>query len=160
MKKVFKAAITLALAILSFACTAEDARRDVVERLYKEYAWETQPGISKRTPFFNEKLGVLEKYLSKSLVNLLIKDRKCAERTREICRLDFDPMWNSQDPEGAKSRVANINPGNTVSVAITYPGQPPQALAFDLVQTETGWRIHDIRSQTPKWSLRNILAGK
>lgn len=105
MGEVFRAAVFLSLFAAFSAHAAKDARLAVVERLYQDYAWETGPGISKRTPFLNEKSVVLSKYLTKSLSRLLLEDRKCSERTREICRLDFSPIWNSQDPEGAKFRV-------------------------------------------------------
>lgn len=157
MRKAFRAAVLFMLTALSYAYAAEDARLDVVERLYQNYAWEAQPSISKRTAFLDESSSVLEKYLTTSLSRLLLMDRKCVKRTREICQLDFLPLWNSQDPEGATFRIMNISPSNTASVAITYPGQKPQTLAFDLVQTDAGWRINNIRSQTPKWSLRKIL---
>jgi hypothetical protein len=157
MGNVFRASIFLALFTLFSAHAAEDARLAVVERLYQDYAWETGPRISKRTPFLNEKSSVLTKYLTQSLARLLLEDRKCAERTREICQLDFSPIWNSQDPEGAKFRVVGIGPGNAISVSIVYPGQKSFTLAFDVVHTDDGWRINDIHSPAPEWSLRKIL---
>lgn len=160
MRNVFRASIFLALFTVFSAQAAEDARLAVVERLYQDYAWETGPGISKRTPFLNEKSSVLTKYLTKPLSRLLLEDRKCSERTREICQLDFSPIWNSQDPEGTKFRVIGIGPDNAVAVSIVYPGQRSVTLAFDVVQTEDGWRINDIHSPSPEWSLRKILSKK
>ncbi len=160
MGNVFRATIFLALLTVLSAHAAEDARLAVVERLYQDYAWETGPGVSKRTPFLNEKSSVLSKYLTKSLSRLLLEDRKCSERTREICKLDFSPIWNSQDPEGTKFRVMSIGPDNAVAVSIVYPGQRSVTLALDVVQTEEGWRINDIHSSSPEWSLRKILSKK
>lgn len=160
MGNVFRAAVLLALVTVFCAHAAEDARLAVVERLYQDYSWEAGPGISKRTPFLNEKSGVLTKYLTKSLSRLLLEDRKCAERTREICQLDFSPMWNSQDPEGAKFRVVGIAQDKAIAVSIVYPGQRTATLVLDVVQTEDGWRINDIHSSVPKWSLRKILSKK
>ena len=150
MGNVFRATIFLALLTVLSAHAAEDARLAVVERLYQDYAWETGPGVSKRTPFLNEKSSVLSKYLTKSLSRLLLEDRKCSERTREICKLDFSPIWNSQDPEGTKFRVMSIGPDNAVAVSIVYPGQRSVTLALDVVQTEEGWRINDIHSSSPE----------
>lgn len=160
MGNVFRATIFLALLTVLSAHAAEDARLAVVERLYQDYAWETAPGISKRTPFLNEKSSVLTKYLTKSLSRLMLDDRKCSERTREICNLDFSPIWNSQDPEGTKFRVMGVGPDNAVAVSIVYPGQRSVTLALDVVQTEEGWRINDIHSSSPEWSLRKVLSKK
>ncbi len=160
MATIFKLALFLTLAIVSCAHAAEDARLAVVKRLYQDYAWETEPGVSKRTPFFSDKSSVLNRYLTQSLSRLVLEDQQCSERTGGICNLDFEPMWNSQDPEGAKFRFVGIGQSNSIAVEIAYPGQRSVTLAFDVVNTRDGWRINDIRSPMPKWSLRNILSGK
>ena len=160
MVRIFRAALFLALTVVSCAHATEDARLAVVQRLYQDYAWETESEIYKRTPFFSDKSSVLRKYLTQSLSRLVIDDQQCTERIGGICNLDFDPMWNSQDPEGAKFRVVGIGPNNSVAVEIAYPGQRAVTLAFDVVNTEAGWRINDIRSPRPNWSLRKILSSK
>jgi hypothetical protein len=137
------------------AFAAEDARSAVVKKLYKDFAWETGALPTHRPVFTEQRRFVLEKYLTRSLASLLIRDNTCAERTHEICQLDFSPLWDSQDPEGATFNVAGPGPGNTISVTLTYPNNRPRVVNYDLKQTATGWRIDNIR--TKEWSLRRIL---
>jgi hypothetical protein len=160
MMNIFRVVLFFVLASVSCAHATEDARIAVVQRLYQDYAWETEPGISKRTTLFSERSSVLRTYLTQSLSRLVLEDQQCSERTGGICNLDFVPIWNSQDPEGAKFRVVGTSPSNAVAVEITYPGRRSVTLTFDVVSTEAGWRINDIRSPAPKWSLRKILSRK
>lgn len=151
-------AFVLALAACSTALASEDARLVVVERLYQDYAWETGHEQTKRETFFNERRAVLERYLTRSLANLVVEDQECSRRTREICQLDFSPIWDSQDPEGAKFRILSARPDNVVVVNVSYPGRKPRSVMYYLTKTDLGWRIDDIR--TSKWSLRIALKVK
>lgn len=135
------------------------ALRTVV-RLYRDFAFEATieaPDLS-RQGFLEQSRSILERYVDSNLANLILRDRQCEERTKEICRLDFLPMWDSQDPAGATVRIAATRDANDVTVALAYPGTPGNVtLNYQLVKTKSGWRIHNIRASN--WSLLKILGS-
>jgi hypothetical protein len=156
MNRLMLVALLVFVPVLPIARAAEDARADLVEKLYKDFVWETRNPAAGRPGFIEQKRAVLEQYLTESLALLLLKDRACTARTHEICQLDFSPLWNSQDPEGAIFKVAAPGAGNAVLVTLTYPTDRPQVVTYELKQVAAGWRIDNIR--TKEWSLRKILA--
>jgi hypothetical protein len=118
-----------------------------VTRLYKDYAWEAVieepivPGSLLEQP-----RSVLARYFDDTLTAALLTDRACAAKAHGICNLDFDPIWASQDPDGATSlRVTATPDSNVVAVSYVYaPNGSPHSLSYHLRKTPRGWRIHDI----------------
>ncbi len=142
----------LVLAALAVCGGCETARREagataVVRRLYRDYAWEArenQPSPGRRT-LVEEPGPVLARYFDTELVGLLLEDRACVERTKEICNLDFVPMWASQDPGAEDLRISPTGDPTVVEVSFRYPSDhTPVELSYRLVRTNAGWRIHDI----------------
>ncbi len=142
----------LALAALAVCGGCETARREagataVVQRLYRDYAWEAQenrpsPG---RHPLVEEPAAVLGRYFDAELVGLLLKDRACVEQTKEVCNLDFVPMWASQDPGAEDLRISPTGDPAVVEVSFRYPSDHTAVeMSYRLVRTGGGWRIHDI----------------
>lgn len=126
--------------------TAVSAKEPVV-KLYRDYAWVVlidDPGLQGLSTRSQKELS---KYFTPSLASLLEKDRKCVEETREICSLDFDPIYDSQDPDGAHQlRVEPMNVDHVVRVTFSPRGSSPEIteLKFKMVDTSSGWRIDDI----------------
>lgn len=143
----------------SVAATPAEVR--VIQRLYQQYLWEATdvPGGS-RVPFISEARPELLKYLEPRLAEAVLQDRECAQRTQQVCRLDFSPMWASQDP-GAKSlRIRQAKPGRPVVVSFTYPGNGERIeIEYELIQTPNGPRVRDVRYQAGP-SLRKRLGVK
>jgi len=146
----------LCAAILSFLMvmgapgfgTERILRPDVVavRSVYEAFAWEAvidapAPGTS----LVEQSPSVLMRYFTPELTALILRDRECVARTREICNLDFLPLWDSQDASGATVTLADGPDLGEVLVKVRYP--PPEAekkLVFRLANGSTGWKIADI----------------
>ena len=50
-------------------------------------------------PVQEASIAVLEKYFRPDLARALVQDRKCVEASKEICRIDFHVLFDSQDPD-------------------------------------------------------------
>jgi hypothetical protein len=129
----------------------------MVIEVYKSYAWEAvfeepidDPGL------LQQPAAVLGQYFDPHMVGLIMRDRACEEKNG-ICRLDFDPIWDSQDPIGATGmKIHQMVDPFKVSVDFVYPGAGAHRhLVYVLSKTQAGWRISDIQSS--QWSLRQML---
>jgi hypothetical protein len=140
-----------------------EAPDGVVRRLYREFAWEavfSDPVVDhKWVGLLQQPPAVLERYFTPRLAHLLAKDADCARRSGEICRIDFLPIWASQDP-GATDLMVSPAIGGVVQVGFKYPGNGKAVtLRYSLVRAVSGWRIADISSPSQGWSLLNLLSG-
>jgi hypothetical protein len=132
--------------------------RSVVEQLYRDYAWVIlfdSPGMVKLT---DQPQQELSKYFTSSLANLINKDHECTRKTGDVCNLDFDPIYDSQDPDGAHQ--LRIEPEGVDMVHVTFLrrwSSPDVAeLQFKMIRMSAGWRIDDIYYKGHE-SLRAIL---
>jgi hypothetical protein len=133
----------------------------VVASLYREFAWEVLANepLGGEPGFIDQPRSVLERYLEPSLATLILEDRACVERTREVCRLDFMPLWNSQDPAPSDLRVGAGATTSEVLVRLRpSPVDEEVSFRFEMVRTAAGLRVHDI-VYADDWSLRKALAS-
>jgi hypothetical protein len=115
---------------------------------------EDKPGL------IEQPRAVLRRYFDDSLTNLILEDRACAERTHEICRLDFSPIWDSQDPAASGLKVSATKDPSVVRVTFRYPGNNElMDLSYRMTKTKDGWRIHDIAYDSHA-SLLSLLRAK
>ena len=132
----------------------------LVASLYRSYAWEAvidEPGDS-AVSLFQQTASELARYFDPTLTSLILKDRECAVRVRGMCRLDFEPIWDSQDPIGATVKITKGATQSEVFVALAYPAEtPPKPLTYVLTKTSAGWRIADIRFGGHEPSLKALL---
>jgi hypothetical protein len=74
----------------------------VVRRLYRDFAWEAvfsdNDADRKWVGLLQQPRRVLQRYFTPKLAGLLVNDARCARKSGEICRIDFLPIWASQDP--------------------------------------------------------------
>ena len=119
--------------------------RQIVAQLYKDFAW--QAILSENNDFIllqDENKNVLEKYFSSELTELIIKDARCRGKSGEICSLDFDLLFDSQDSAAYDLKI-NASKEGTVEVNFIYPPNNKKInLLFYLQETSRGWRIVDI----------------
>jgi hypothetical protein len=141
------------------AC-APSTPTQVVTRLYQQYSWEADPKFidTDSTPLLDQPESELARYFDSELVSLLIADRECTRRSREVCRLDWDPIWDSQDP-GAKHLTIRSLHTNAVLVRFRHPFTGEERrLEYHLTRTRAGWRISDIRYKNGVSLLRTLRA--
>lgn len=127
---------------------------DTVVHLYHDFAWEAvivDPTDNSDSLFYAP-ANVLRRYFDDVLVKLWLKDRNCGYA---ICRLDFTPIWNGQDPLNDSVQIKPSSDRQVVQVKVSYPNGDTE-LTYSLSRTARGWRINDIRS--PRWSLVEILS--
>jgi hypothetical protein len=133
----------------------------LIRRLYADYACEAVLDFCDPAhELLDQPRRVLERYFDSTLARLWVADRACETRTHEICKIDFLPMWASQDPTGTMVGVVAGKDSTEVRVELRNFGAPePRVLLYSLTRTPSGWRIHDITSEK-EWSLRALLSGK
>jgi len=158
--------LSLTLPCMAFATSAlpvTDERVAVVGNLYRAFAWQA---LASPDDVFGKSLveqdsSVLHRYFDRELALLLINDQRCIERTGELCNLDFDPIFASQDPAAADLLIRSIT-NNMVAVEFTYPSNGEKVrLEYRLTRSENGWRISDIRYPgKSQATLKQLLARK
>lgn len=156
--------IFLAWAAVMAAATAQAAHPttgpdEVVVRLYRDYAWEAviETPLDSSRDLIMQGEPVLSRYFTKELTNLILQDRRCAVRNQGICRLDFSPIWASQDPGATAMEITPGPARDAVTVSYRYPGDNSRVrMVYRLSQTGKKWRIADIEYESGK-SLRAIL---
>ena len=156
---------SVALAASSVGATVANANAatpvpaaNAVARLYADYAWEAKDSGQRHAGLLESNRPVLARYFTSELTRLLLEDRACVRRTKQICNLDWLPHWDSQDPEGAAPRLLPSTIPREVPVDITYPGGSVRHLTYVLATTPVGDRIADIRARN--WSLVALLSTK
>ena len=153
-------AVLCASPLVSHSQPASQENVELVRRLYQLYAWEAaERPVRAQKAFVEEPRERLEEFLEPGLASLLRRDRECVERTREVCKLSFSPLWASQDPGATNLVVLPATQGGTVNVQFSHPGSGQQVvLRFSVVATQSGPRIADIE-YTRGSTLRKLLGG-
>jgi ABC-type transporter MlaC component len=158
MRRTLSASIILAVLLpVSRLLAQQPTAADLIRRLYETYAWETTDTLDGRSPLFAASPAVMRAFLDSSLIRAVMVDRACMKQSQGICNVDFDPMWASQDPVGATSKVFDTADPAVVRVELQYKSEPePIVITYHLRPTSAGWRITDLG--TKDWpSLKKLL---
>jgi hypothetical protein len=155
-------AISLGTQAAAAAEVAPDSPVAIVEKLYVDFAWESVLATisTQRTGLFQLPRAGLEIYFTPALAALIERDQECSVHIHEICRLDYLPHWNSQDPSGATDLEIRSEGGvpPTVAVEFLYLGTGTKTqLKYRLQHTRAGWRIADIVDAKDGSSLVKLL---
>lgn len=134
---------------------------ELVTQLYKQYACEAVIEIPELSncSLLDQPKSTLLHFFDPRLAQAITQDRTCTKKSRELCRLDFMPLWDSQDASGAIVSVSEGKNPTTVIADINYP-QTKRQLTYSLKKTKRGWRIVDIAYGDSKLSLMGILASR
>lgn len=166
VKRYFAIAVLFAMAAVGpRAATAKGAEGGVpvVAQLYKDFGWQAIVGTQDifGPTLARQNKAVLDRYFDPTLTSLLVRDAQCAARSHEICRLDFDPLFASQDSRATELAIGLLGPGE-VAVEFKYPShQEKVRLEFRLTLIDGQWKIKDIIYRNLKGaSLRKILENK
>lgn len=131
----------------------------VVTNLYREFAFEAVLEEPVVAGFAGQDKKGLLRHLTPELTDLLLNDNHCATTTREICRLDFAPLWASQDPSGSTIGIQSSTAPDTVVVRIRQ-GNHSSKIHYHLTKTQAGWKIQDISYGKGRDSLKKLLSRK
>lgn len=93
--------------------------------------------------------------LSRQLKSLMRADQICAEKNG-VCQLDFDPLYDSQDPE--VERIQYHCQKDQVVAKLFSTANKPQSIAFSLVRENGAWKIDDLQYATDR-RLKQILSN-
>lgn len=93
--------------------------------------------------------------LSHSLRVFMRADQKCAQK-HGVCQLDFDPLYDSQDPE--IERVEYRCQKDQVIATLFAPNDKPKSIVFSLVRENGAWKIDDLHYATHQ-HLKQILSN-
>jgi len=155
------ALVLAAIAVVICGTAKAESAKSTVARLYKDFAWQA---LSSQSELFgdvlaNQKKSVLERYFSPDLAALFVQDASCQAKTKEICNLDFDPLFASQDPSVADLEIGDAT-ANTVPVEFKSPASNAKVkLEFKVTMITGTWKINDIvYTDMNKASLRKILS--
>lgn len=125
---------------------------DVVKSLYRDFGWELTAENSTKAILIDQPLKVLKQYFTHKFAGLIVKDRNYVKRTRELGHIDFVLLCGSQDPDGIRNiRIKQKSAKNVVGVVYDQNGEKDvMRIEYDLIQTESGWRISEMRYKERK----------
>ena len=153
---------TLAIVCTGTALAATtDGEAAVVAKLYKDFAWQA---LASQHDLFGDDVAhqgkaTLEHYFSPALADLLAKDAACQIRSQGICNLDFDLLFDSQDPRVTDLEVTTTSPGRVAVVYKDPVDGKTMRIDFDVVRVGRTWKIADvIYSRRDKVSLKRVLS--
>lgn len=144
-------AAALARTVSSLAAQGPDATPvRVVAGLYHDFAWEAVIDEPNDFPALTQlPRPAFERYLTPDLARLILNDEACMARTHEICKLDFNPVWASQDPGGVSElKVSASAERDAVLVTMRYPDGSVTSLTYRMQLVRGNWRIADILFQS------------
>lgn len=161
---IVMASIALALGWSSVAFAAKPkSEASVVVKLYKDFAWQA---IASQADLFggdlaHQRKASLEKYFTSALAELLVRDAACQVKSQGICNLDFDLLFDSQDPRVTDLEVETVASGK-VTVTFKDPVSDEQKrIGFNLAQVSGKWRIADIiYAKNGQQSLLKVLSRR
>jgi hypothetical protein len=150
--------------LTSLVCAAEpDAPHLIVKELYAAHA-------SDKSPFFqSEDRKRLDPFFTKELGDLLVKD--VVDAKGDLGRLDFDPLFGSQDPQITEFVIGEtglggdkkFGPDDEAVVQVTFKDSGAERMiSFRFVQgKDKVWLIEDIRyPDLDDILLKDLLSGK
>ncbi|MBC3875423.1 DUF3828 domain-containing protein [Undibacterium flavidum] len=141
------------------------ALKKMVEASYKEYAWIVVFGVdstSKSLISLNqESLVKLRRIFTDELALAIFNDAQCARKTKEVCALDFDILFDSQDPD---ARDLTIRSKTKQLVEVCFIEQTTKRRCLEFVGVsgngKKGEQIYDIKYDQTGRTLRKILKLK
>lgn len=142
MKNLFRFIFFLSVLIITVCIAAPsekiEASINTVALMYKNYP----PAKSPKDPVIsNQDYLELHKYFGEKLAHQIVKDGMCAQNQR-VCKLDFDPIYNSQDNESVKVSVVNEN--KTIFAILDYGQLGEMKIQYNFLKEGGAYKIKDI----------------
>lgn len=118
-----------------------DKPESLIFRLYEEH----QPQKGKEIAFDDDK--TLNRYFTPELAALFLRNEECVKRTREVCNLDMDPIFDAQDYDDSSLNLEVKEIGSKESIlrfSVAFTNLGRRTLVYEMSKTKSGWRIGDI----------------
>jgi hypothetical protein len=147
MGKLACAFLACLVTVATLSALERSVAEQLVEKLYRQFAWEAiMSGPEFRQPgLIDQPESVLEQFFTPGITKLLLKDRAEAAAAGEVGRIDFLPLWASQDPSASDLSIGAGTEPNTVTVGFLPLGAESRTeLVFIVEETPSGLRIADI----------------
>ena len=143
IRSVFSAFIFLFTALTGLAAKPESSGPEPDALLKKLY----QLNSAHKGPFFDRKNnGLVAQYFTPELAGLIVKDEVASKG--EVGAYDFDPLYDSQDPDVKNFKIGEVHwpKDGVAAVTVTFKdGGKPRQLPFTFQQQkDKTWRISDI----------------
>jgi hypothetical protein len=158
--------VTLTAALLGShlaSAAAPNGMLAPVTTMYRTFAWEA---LSSDTDLFGNGLaaqpaGALAQYFEPQLAKMIADDAACQRRTQAFCKLDFDILFDSQDPRIVDLSI-EAGPSNTVYVSFKDPVTDKETrITYMVGRGANGWRINDVVYAKEKaLSLRALFSAR
>jgi hypothetical protein len=145
--------LKLALIISSSLCIFQNAnseecstdglmRKGLVKDLYINFGNHKNDSQG----IIDQKKAVIGKYFDQKLSMLIMREGQCRE-SGEICNLDFDPIYNSQDP--VDYTASYFCDKNNINVLINHSKKVSKAnksikVVFTFKNVNNTWKIDDL----------------
>jgi hypothetical protein len=142
------------------AAAAHDAEIAAVRALYARYAAEAVINDTKTAGLAHATPATLRQHFTEELARLWLREQNCVRRTQEICRIDFQPIWASQDALGTTVTLRWDAGAKRVVATLGPAGGPVRALAYSVTLERGAWRIADIDYGSGRPSLRQLLTTR
>lgn len=145
-------------ALTSAAVAGDDTLTSLVSKIYERYAWVavfSADAENTRRPLQQEALSTLREFFATDLADAVEQDWQCVHRTHEICRLDFDILFDSQDPAATDLTIKAKRQG-LVEVCFKGFSRETKCLLYIGRQMQGKMRIEDIKYDSER-SLRTLL---
>jgi hypothetical protein len=159
-------AVLIVLAALLSGAPASAGPPDIiapVAALYRNFAWEA---LSSDSEVFggllaSQSASSLARFFDARLVQMIREDNACQLRTRAICKLDFDILFDSQDPRVIDLSIAAVS-SHVVEVTFKDPVTDEKTrISYTLARKPNGWRITDVvYTKNSRRSLSTLLAAR
>lgn len=137
----------------------QEEKEMVIYNLYKNYSWQAIFLKSKFKNIAEQPYNELNKYFDDELSRLIALDNKCLQKNLgQVCKLNFDIIFASQDPKACDLRI-NYSKNGNIQVLYSYPSTSEKIiLEYKIEHKKNGWKIVDIlyKNNINK-SLKDIL---
>ena len=102
--------------VSAISCESRKELKELVKTLYKEYPPECIDVAEKQfTQLKNEDLITLKLFFVNDLAHAIKADSDCADESGEICLIDFDILFDSQDSEASNVIVSQSQEGKAIA---------------------------------------------
>jgi hypothetical protein len=153
------AAMSVCIPVLAGRDADKSSLEKLVAELYASYSWVavlSVPAPMGAAPLAQASHKELHSIFVPDLAQAIWRDSQCALKRREICSLDFDILFDSQDPSATDLTVQSRVQGQEVVVCFSPVAGTRKCLSVIGELVDGAPRVADIRYPAHR-SLRELL---